>query len=407
MRGKTIVEQIDKTGEIVMDYDTSVSVKEIYNRIKTYFPNINEDEDGMIFGEFNGKEYSIRAKNITYLGNPHPVYKKRIQIPTDLQKFYRKSKERNRKPILLGVYTYHDNFMFCDFNIDDFVNKKAHNSSAHVYSSDIMAAVKDKIFQKEDYFGNKITVFHPQVVNIFLEDLFSERESLIQEFVSNVKSEQYDLLPNDVLYQIEKFFEEEKKQWHGRDCYEEMIEHDYRNKFQPEWAGFFLEYQFEKYINKNNITNLITYAQDKKEGGVDLDLYFPVIKQYGDLKAHSDNSRGIQGNDWGTIFNLLKKGQHIYYIVCEHSTIKDSECNYEVTKFWNRMQKKNNLMSYSKRMKNTIVLKKVYVLDINNSNKQYLTMFKQGVNSNGKLREPKIMIEDKNLEHFIIKEINL
>lgn len=407
MKGNVIVEQINKSGEIVMDYDVSISPKEIYNRIKDYFPNIDKDEEGMIIGNFNEQKYSIRAKNITYLGNPHPVYKKRIQIPTDLQEFYRKSKRKNRKPILLGIYTYKDNVMFCDFNIEDFVNKKAHNSSAHVYSNDIIAAVTDKIFQKEDYFGNKITVFRPDAVVTFLEDLFNEQESLLQEYVFDTEVEKCNELSEDILDCIESFFIKEKKEWHGSDCYIEMVENNYRNKFQPEWAGFFLEYEFEKYINQNKITNLITYAQDKKEGGIDLDLFFPLINQYGDLKAHSDNSRAIQGNDWKTIFSLLKEGKHIYYIVCEHSTIKDSECDYEVTKFWNKMQKKSNLMSYAKRMKNTIILKKVYILDINNSNKEFLTMFKQGINSNGKMREPKIMIEHKNLEHFIIREIIL
>ena len=31
-----------------------------------------------------------------------------------------------------------------------------------------------------------------------------------------------------------------------------MIKENYRNKFQPEWAGFYLEFEFEKYI-KNSI----------------------------------------------------------------------------------------------------------------------------------------------------------
>ena len=64
-------------------------------------------------------------------------------------------------------------------------------------------------------------------------------------------------------------------------------------------------------------------------------------------------------------------------------------------------------MSYSKRMKNSVELEKVYILDINPNNMQYLSKFKQGVNSNGKLRAPKIMIETQYLEKFVIKEIDL
>ena len=99
----------------------------------------------------------------------------------------------------------------------------------------------------------------------------------------------------------------------------------------------------------------------------------------------------------GTGKTTVIKASHIYYIVCEHSTEKDSLHDYEVTKYWNTAQGKSNLMSYHKRMKNSVALKRVYILDINNSNKEYLSQFKQGINSNGKPREPKIMIEQDNL----------
>jgi len=36
-----------------------------------------------------------------------------------------------------------------------------------------------------------------------------------------------------------------------------------------------------------------------------------------------------------------------------------------------------------------------------------LTVFKQGINSNGKPRAPKIMIEHDNLKYFVIDEIIL
>lgn len=94
MRGKIEVEQVKSNGEIVFDYDTSISVTKIYERIKAYFPNICKDAEGIIVGKYNDKKYSIRAKNITYLGNPHPEFKKRIQISNDLQDFYNKSKSK-------------------------------------------------------------------------------------------------------------------------------------------------------------------------------------------------------------------------------------------------------------------------------------------------------------------------
>jgi len=412
MKGNKLVEQVDKQGNITIDYDISISPVAMFNRIKKYFPKVSKDDEGMICGEYNDQKYAIRAKNITYLGNPHPEYKKRIQIPDDLQTFYKKSKESGRKPILLGVYTHGDNELFCEFNIEDFIDKKAHNSSAHVYTSDLAAATVDGIFQKIDYFGNKITVFKPEVTKVFLDDLFSVTSMSVpmQPMAQRLVNYRDKLMPKEVVREIENFFTKEDKIWNGIDCYRKMIAANYRNKYQPEWAGFYLEYEFESYIEENELTDLVTYAQDKTAGGIDLDLYFPTIECYGDLKAHSDNSRGIQGNDWDTVNAILDsegENNHIYYIVCEHSTVKDSECGYTVTEYWNRVQNKENLMSYAKRMKNRVELKKMYILDINPSNKEYLTMFKQGVNSNGKLRAPKIMIEHDKLDKFVIAEINL
>lgn len=293
MRGNVQVEQINQEGNIVIDYDTSVSVKQIYDRIREYFPNIQK-KDGMIVGDYKGKKYSIRAKNITYLGNPHPIFKKRIQIPTDLQEFYKKSLRKNYKPLLLGIYTYEKTTIFCEFRIEDFVTKKAHNSSAHVYTDDIAVAVKEDFFQKIDAFNNQITVFKPNVVENFLEDLFdSDGEEVLKEQVS-IESVDDNKMPQEIIGIFEKFFTNEQKVWNGIDCYTAMIKDNYKNKYQSEWAGFYLEYEFEKYINKKSLQRLVRYAQDKKEGGIDLDLYFPSIEQYGDLKAHSDYSRGIQ-----------------------------------------------------------------------------------------------------------------
>ena len=143
-----------------MDVDISLSAKGLFEVLKTYFPDIRKD-NGMITGNFKDRPYSIRVKNITYLGIPHPVFKKRIQISGDLKNFYKDSLSRGMTPLLLGIYTRDDLTLFCDFNIEDFVAKKSNNSSAHVYTEDLSFAAEDGIFQKTDYRGNHITVFRP------------------------------------------------------------------------------------------------------------------------------------------------------------------------------------------------------------------------------------------------------
>lgn len=425
MQGNVIVEQVEADGEVVRGRDTSLSRKELFQKIKCHFPNIDQDSTG-IYGEYMGKRYAIRAKNVTYLGIPHDHYKKRIQIPRDLQEFYRNALEDGRTPILLGVYSQGDATLFCEFNIVDFVKKKANNSSAHVYTTDLSAAAVDGFFQKWDYFGNKITVFRPDMVQVFLDQLFgiSDDAALddifhamaggmasggyhaVSEDEDDVPKQPAGGMPAELLEVFLGYFRSVDKVWMGKECYQKMIADQYRNKFQPEWAGFYLEYDFEKYLKKHALEHLVAFAQDKKKGGIDLDLEFPTIKAYGDLKAHSCHSRGIQGNDWDTVMKLIEtKDSHVYYIVCEHSTQKDQDRGYEVTEFWNRAQNKKNLRSYASRMKHSVTLEKMYILDINQDNAGYLTVFRQGVNSNGKLRKPKIMIEQDQLSHFAIVEL--
>ena len=417
-RGKVLVEQVLSDGSIVKDYDTSLSPAEMTHILCQDFPNLTRDPEnpGYYLGEYQGQNYAIRCKNVTYLGNPHPIYKKRIQIADDLQTFCNRAYDLQAKPLLLGLYSCQDHHIFVNYQLDTYLTKKAHNSSAHVYTSDLYAAVMDGYFQKIDSFGNSLTVFRPDIVSVFLEELFTERggEREVYEIpdrrgeTTGKETAFLQKVRHGILPVIRDFFAGEPKHWNGITCYQEMIAADYKNKFQPEWVGFYLEFALENYIREHHLEGKITYHQDKTDGGIDLDLYFPELCCYGDLKAHSEASRGIQGNDWDTVFALLDQGGekgHLFYIVCEHTTEKDSQYDYEVTRFWNTQQGKENLMSYHKRMKHDVTLKRAYLLDIHAGNREYLTMFKQGINSNGKPRAPKIMIEQDNLKHFMIEEI--
>lgn len=363
--GTVLVEQVLKDGTIIDQYDTSLTTSEITDVLSRYFPKLSKCVGSPTFyiGEYKNRKYAIRCKNVTYLGNPHPSFKKRIQIADDLYSFYDAANAIGAAPILMGVYTCEENTIFVDFKIDTYIDKKAHNSSAHIYSSDLCAATVDGYFQKIDYFGNTVTAFRPDIVNVFFDEFFGinvqeealetqgslsapietakafndTRDSSIDldiEYPAYVDRHSIPYINYFVDYiapEFERFFGGIEKKWHGIQCYTEMITANYKNKYQPEWVGFFLEYCFEKYIKDNALEEKIAYYQDKKDGGVDLDLYFPEIECFGDLKAHSEDSRGIQGNDWNTIFSIINRQDesgHIYYIVCEHSTEKDSDHDY-------------------------------------------------------------------------------
>lgn len=393
-KGPVKVEQVNKDGDIVMDYDIRLTVNEIYECIHSHFPGIHKDTNKVICGSCHGTQYMIRVKNITYLGHPHPHFKKRIQISGDLQKFYQYAKEHNAIPILLGIYTYRNVRVYCDFEIEDYISKKANNSSAHIYSLDISKAITDGYFTKTDLGGNHITVFPANHIKTYLH----------YKFAKNAK-----IYKSEIVRVVDSFFDTLEKKWNGIDCYKEMIEADYSNKFQPEWPGFYLEYKLAKNIKEHKLENIIRYAQDKKRDGIDLDLYFPTLDCYGDLKTHSDTSSAILGNDWDTIHKLINKAndpQSVYYIVLELNVRKDSEFQYEVTRFWNTAQNKKNLMSYSKKMKHDVEITGYSILEINRNNQQYLKEFHQGKNSNGKPRNPKIMIPKQDIGNFLIHHVN-
>ncbi|MEA1987411.1 MAG: hypothetical protein U9N76_07985, partial [Candidatus Marinimicrobia bacterium] len=203
---------------------------------------------------------------------------------------------------------------------------------------------------------------------------------------------------------FENFKKTLNKKWNGIECYSEMIESNYHNKFQAEWAGFYFEYKFENYLKSNpNYTKICKFIKDKKVGSIDLDIKFSK-GFYGDLKTHSESSSAILGNDQKTIFAILKSDKKFWYIVLNHKTTMDSNKSYVVTKFWNKKQNKSDLLSYSSKMKNSVELSNLEILEINEYNQNYLSEFKQGKNSDGSIRNVKIKISSKLIHNFRIYE---
>jgi hypothetical protein len=254
---------------------------------------------------------------------------------------------------------------------------------------DLSKAQQSGIFAKQDYFNNHITTFTPSFVPNFLNAKFQIDAKII--------------LPK-IVHIVDRFYGNLDKHWDGKQCYQEMMADHYCNAFQPEWAGFYLEYQMDKGIRENRLGGLIEHTPKKHGSGIDLDLYFPTLDTYGDLKTHT-NETSILGNDLNTIHYLLndpQKRRSLYYIIVQHHTDKDSDYNYEVTKFWNESLHKTDLMSYGKKMKHDVDLTGYYLLEINHSNEKYLDVFSQGKNSNGKQRNPKFSISLKNIDGFLI-----
>lgn len=384
------VEQVNLDGDVVIDYGEVLLPKEIEDIIIKFFPDTEKKRKNLYF-KYNNKNYGIYCKNISYLGNPHPIFKKRIQISEEFKNIYLENKEEGIETIIIGIYKYNDNIVFCDFDISKYIGNKLHNSSAHVMTLDLKKANTYGYFKKKDFKGNEITTFNISNIETFIKNKF-ESEPITSRI--------------EIVNTFDEFFSSISKIWFGYQCYDEMLRAGFSKARESEWVGFYLEYIFSNYVFDNKLEEIVKYQQNKKKNDIDLDLYFSKIHSYGDLKSHSMSSSGIIGNDLKTIKKLIDNDDSIYYIVCNHWTEMDKEYDYVVTKHWNKLLKKNNELSYGNKMKYKVKLKNYYILEINKDNFNYITIYNQGKNSNGKERTPKISINSKYIDNFLIHVTN-
>lgn len=363
---------------IITDSDERLSPKDIREIVNQDIPISQEKNPYQCV--INGKLIQLYIKQITYLGHPHSAFKKRIQISRGWQIGLRES-----NAFLLGVYKYRGTVIYTIFDTTQYVNRITNNSSAHVSTFDLLNAQEKGVFTKRDIRGNLITCVRRGLFTSVLGKLV-ERE---------------DILSPEILL-FNHFKNTLQKEYDGISCYKEMISNSYRNMYQAEWFGFFLEYQFELFLNSNpNYKSICRYQSEKFKEAIDLDLNFNN-EFFGDLKTHSNASNAILGNDKSNIESALEHYKKIWYVVFNHNTFKDEDYGYEVTLFWNQQQGKEDPMSYSKRMKHHVELTDFMILEINRYNEKYLSVFNQGLNSNGLPREPKIKINKNSINNFLI-----
>ncbi len=374
----TEVEQITPEG-IKLDFDKKLYRKDIYNLLREDLKNVKTTKNPYEV-TIKGVNIKLFIKQITYLGHPHPIFKKRIQISKGWQE-----ELKDDKSFLLGLYKYEETIIYAFFDKTNFIKRQTNNSSAHISTFDLLNAQIDGIFVKKDIQGNLI---------------YAIRQDKILDFlISKVENKQFERLEISLF---EKFKNSLNKNYHGIVCYKQMIQQNYHNKFQAEWAGAFLEFKFEEFLEYNpKYKTVCQYQSKKKVGEIDLDLNFN--NQFlGDLKAHSNHSSAILGNDTENIDKALQLYNKIWYVVFNHNTEKDSDFKNEVTIFWNKEKGKEDIFSYAKKMKNNISFTDFKILEINAYNIKHLSIFNQGKNSNGKPRPPKIKIKKRDINNFLI-----
>lgn len=381
------VEQVTRSGGLVLDYDETLSPKEIDQlMIDLFKPVLKKDDKQFIL--YN--KIGILACNVTYLGHPHPLYKKRIQLKSYYLDYLAKNSAHNIKTLYLGVYTYKKTRLFVVFEPSTYAGKKSHNSSAHVYSINLQYAQRAGTFDKTDAFGNNIHIYNTYEFVRYIKTLGGE-------LVGGITGD-------DIIKLIKERFGDFKTQiplkWNGISCYKEMLEGNDANARQGEWQGWYFEFLFKKYLSEKHINNISWHA-DRTDSGIDLDIKFNDYEWvFGDLKA-DQISHDILGNSFDTLDTVIKcNNGTVYYICCLYKAEKDSEHEYDVTKFWNTLRdvpydnEQDIKNRYGKRMKYSVEPKKLCVIKIDQITYELLKKnpFAQGLNSDGSERKPKLKV---------------
>lgn len=337
-----------------------------------------------------GKTYHILAKACTYLGNPHPVFKKRVQIP----KWYKEyvAGLRDSQPDIdvrfIGIYHYGDafhgdNIILIDFEKDTYLRHTLNNSSAHVYTNDLFQAMNYGVFRKEDKSGNRIAAVRRDRFKDYLLGKGVRRTTLF-----------------DLFRDFNNGFSFGK--WlKAMDVIREMHQGGWHQWRQGEWPGWFLEYRFNEFTVKNRVTDRMRYVGSsmKRAGDLDFDIRFEDEDFYGDLKASDIGRKESPGNDQENLIECIWGYEKFWYVIYEHETIKDSDSGYEATRDRNRYIRSvdpaydKDDMSYGRRMKNSVKFVRMTIIELNRVNfREVLTSFNQGHQPDGSSRKPKFMI---------------
>lgn len=386
-------EQITSSLSLVFDYDHTMSKM---NDFESVFRDALGDIEIIKYGSerihpikysHNNQDTYFLTGAITWLGEPHPAYKKRLQLKPWFKDFYYEySNKENSEVRIVGVYRYDNQHIFVEFNVDNYKENKFNNSSAHVYSNDLYHALIQDYFEKIDQKGNKIITIQSTKFKRYIDGDVEENNifDLFSKFNCTFPFDSW--IP--AVSAISEMKSKEWYQWKG-----------------TEWAGWFLEYLVNEFIEKEHCENTMKYIKNKRAGEIDLDLYFEKDAFYGDLKASDIKNKTMPGNKKENVINAISHGK-LWYIVYEHETKKDTDFNSEMAIA--RMKLKGipyhdgEHIEYESRMKHSVNFKKMFIFEVNKINKHLLNDFNQGHNSDGNPRSVKFNIPKDAFDNFII-----
>ena len=346
----------------------------------------------LVFRHENRKTV-ILPRAVTYLGNPHPIFKKRIQLPKWFKDFVIGiQKENDIDDIrLLGVYHYNGNVVFVDFASENYLGRRMHNSSAHVYVNDLYQGMRYGIFKKKDANDNEITTVRRDKLSVYLTGGGAVEPNLFDLFRQFNNGYPF----GEWLYALDKI--------------REMHTDDWLKWRETEWAGWFLEYRFNKFVNDNNVSDKMRYISQKKKDEWDFDIRFDDDDFYGDLKASDITKKEAPGNDRENLTECICRHEKFWYIIYEHETIRDKDRNGEATaarvKYIKSIDPEfsKEETSYASRMKYSVRFMRMCIIELNRINyREVLSDFIQGRQPDGTARKVKFKINKNNIDNFVV-----
>ena len=399
-------QQLRSDLSLELDFDQTLTQTEIKEKLTNILGKENCTEEIIagrkVFVYLNSENIKqvLLFANISYLGGDgvHPIFKKRIQLKTSFKEIaLAVSDNANYFVRFLGVYHYKGNVVFVDFVKDSYMQKKMHNSAAHVYINDLYQGMKNGIFKKIDRNNNTLYVVKYTKLIDYLNN-----NTVVQNKITKI----LDLFTKfNYGFPFGQWLEAIK-------CVEEMKNKSWTQWAQSEWAGWFLEYRFYHYTKDNDTDSYCKYIRQKGKSDLDFDLWFDEVSFFGDLKSESLSSSSILGNDKESVLEAINTYDKFWYVVYEHNTIKDKDRNYEASEFINQLkfdsgkwpkEKPFDSHSYGNKLKHSVNYTKMYIVEVNRINYgDVLSDFNQGKQPNGNPRKQKVCISKKNLDNFVI-----
>ena len=165
------------------------------------------------------------------------------------------------------------------------------------------------VFSKEDQYGNTITAI---------------RRDCLKDYLLNRQRHTVSLF--DLFRQFNNGFS--FGQWlKALDAIKEMHQNEWSQWRQTEWAGWFLEYKFNKFTVEENVTDRMRYVgcSLKQDGELDFDIRFERDDFYGDLKASDISKTDAPGNDQHNLMECIYRHDKFWYVIYEHQTVKENE----------------------------------------------------------------------------------